>query len=576
MTRRRWALLLGVLVSLVAVFVAGLYAGRWAVKTRMSPRVQQHLAAKDGWVPANTHLVRLEYMTVNLPNAGGWGGGVEALDDERLLYATGHGRFGLITRDGETHALPFAVDMAKDALGRHPVARAKNFNPNWFRVTDISLAKTAQADRFELLVGHHHFDAQRGCVELWLSRAELLARGTSVTLAAPFQKILSTRPCITFESTEVPGNSAFNGWASGGRILRLAGDKTLFSTGDHKWNGLRGYPAVSQSDESTLGKILLVDLKTGESRVLAKGLRNPQGLAMDSAGRIWETEHGPRGGDELNLIREGTDYGWPYATYGTDYGPLPWPHNAVQGRHDGGTPPMYSWTPSIGVSSLIAVRGKEFPLWKDDLLVLSLAHQSIHRLRMRDDRVVYDEPIEFFGYRLRDITEFPDGRLAILTDEGDVLLLRNGDQPDQAPYLDARRQLKRSDDMMPAQREKVVAGAYSNGVAIQPVVTASKSPAHPTPEGYEVFTARCGGCHSIAEGAATIAPSLSGVVGRKIGSTRYPYSNALAGIDATWSSDEAIVFATAPQSVFPGTKMSPVTLSRDEQLKLKAFLETLR
>ena len=573
MNLRRLGILLGVLVAATAVFVAGLYAGRWAVKTRISPRVKQQLAAKDGWTSAPTHLVNLQYLTVNLPNAGGWGGGVEALDDERLLYATGHGKFGLISRDGEVSILPFSVDMALDALRHHPVSQAKNFNPNWFRVTDFSLTKSTPEGRYELLVGHHHFDAQRGCVELWLSRGELASRGASLELVAPFRKVLATQPCITFEGPE--GNWAFNGWASGGRVLRLANSKVLFSTGDHKWNGLRGYPSVSQSDESTLGKILLVDLETQQSRVFAKGFRNPQGLAMDAAGRMWETEHGPRGGDELNLIREGANYGWPNVTYGTDYATLPWPHNAVQGRHDTGTPPTFSWTPSIGVSSLIAVRGGEFPLWKGDLLVLSLINQSIHRLRMREDRVVYDEPIEFFGYRLRDIAEYPDGRLAVLTDEGDVLILRNGDRPGQVPYLDARRQLKRSDDMTVAQREKAVAGAYGDARPTEVQLTARGESSH-IQEGLDVFRARCAACHATGNGAAGIAPNLAGVVGRKVGTTEFAYSRALAGHDATWSSDEAVSFATSPQSVFPGSKMPPISLSADEQQKLKTFLETLR
>ena len=203
-------MLLGVLVGAIAVFAAGLYAGRWAVKTRISPRVKQQLAAKDGWTSSATHLVNLQYLTVNIPNAGGWGGGVEAVDDERLLFGTGHGKFGLINRDGDVSELPFSVDMAMDALSRHPVSGAKNFNPNWFRVTDISLTKSSDG-RYELLVGHHHFDAQRGCIELWLSRGELAARDNSMALITPFRKILATHPCITFVGTDVPNTSAFNG-----------------------------------------------------------------------------------------------------------------------------------------------------------------------------------------------------------------------------------------------------------------------------------------------------------------------------------------------------------------------------
>jgi aldose sugar dehydrogenase len=576
-TYRKPGLWAAAIVALAVMFAAGIGVGRWAVKSQMFPRLRNQLATPETWSVSNTQLVRLEAATIHLPRADGWGGGIKALPDGRIVYATGHGGFGMVGVDGKVTELPFGVDINLDALERHPVFHAPNFNPNWVRVTDIHLTRLDDR-RHELLVGHHHFDAARQCIELWLSRAEIETSGAVISLAAPFRKVMSTAPCISFAGPAAP--DAFAGWSSGGRILSMGNGEVLFSTGDHNWAGVRGYPALAQDEASTLGKILRVNTTTNQVRPFAKGVRNPQGLARDSKGRIWDTEHGPRGGDELNLIVEGGNYGWPNATLGTDYGPLPWPLNPAQGRHDSGTPPVFAWEPSIGVSNLMEVTGDEFPLWRGDLLVLSLAQQTLHRLRLEGDRVLYDEAIPFFGHRLRDLTPLPDGRLAVLTDEGDLLLLRNADRHGRAPYLDARRQFDRSIDMPPEQRARVMAGGY--GAESRPSLpspsTAAIRTASATPQGpgQQVFQSRCARCHSALGDEPGVAPSLAGLVGRRIGSTGYPYSRALLDQPGHWTARDAAEFAVAPSAHFPGAAMAPVAMTSDEQRELAVYLDKLR
>jgi glucose/arabinose dehydrogenase len=116
------------------------------------------------------------------------------------------------------------------------------------------------------------------------------------------------------------------------------------------------------------GKVVAIDLVTKAARIIASGLRNPQGLLAARDGTIWLTEHGPQGGDEINIVREGANYGWPYVTYCTEYGWRPlrnWPLNPVQGRHDGYERPAFVFVPSIGISNLIQPDSREFPLWRD-------------------------------------------------------------------------------------------------------------------------------------------------------------------------------------------------------------------
>jgi aldose sugar dehydrogenase len=568
-------------LATVGIFAIGAFFGRWVVKNDVSPRLRAALSAMlDGsaqrsvgesinWVRKNTLLTRIETFVVSLPKGAGSGGGIQSMDGGRIFYATRSGEFGVIGSDHAVTVLPFKVEMNLDALNRHPVAKLENFDMRWFRVTDINLLKV-DGSHYELIVGHHYFDAQRQCVELRLSRALLNVSGADIALAEPFRTLLTTNPCITFNHAGYEW--AFEGHFSGGRIARLGSSgRLLFSTGDHGWVGLRGYPAVSQDDGSTLGKILLVDVSTNKVEIFAKGLRNPQGLTVDSKGRIWETEQGPRGGDELNLIVKGQNYGWPDSTYGTDYGPLPWPLSSEQGRHSTGGKPQFSWVPDIGVSNLVEVTSDEFPLWRGDLLVASLPGQAIHRLRLEDTRVVYDETISFEGNRLRDIIELPTGGLALLTDLGTVILVRNSDPHSKTPFLDSSRQQRRTVDMSAEERAVAVAGRYSNGAQ----TVAEDSPRLPpaAARGALVFRTHCAGCHSIDTASTLVGPTLKAVVGRTVGATGFAYSGALAGKSDVWSASRIVEFAARPSGMYAGTAMAPIPLTAEERRDLSGYLE---
>jgi aldose sugar dehydrogenase len=149
--------------------------------------------------------------------------------------------------------------------------------------------------------------------------------------------------------------------------------------------------------------------------IYSYGHRNVQGLVFDSAsGRLWSHEHGPRGGDELNLIQRGRNYGWPVATFGVDYsGAKITPYTSRPGMED----PRVDWTPSIAPSGMTQYRGEHFPQWQGDLLVTALVAREVRRIRLDGDRVVGQERLfREIGERLRDIKTAPDGTLYILTD----------------------------------------------------------------------------------------------------------------------------------------------------------------
>ena len=145
--------------------------------------------------------------------------------------------------------------------------------------------------------------------------------------------------------------------------------------------------------------------------VYTYGNRNPQGMTMDPvSGLIWETEHGPRGGDELNLIQSGANYGWPVITYGINYDGKP---ITPISKKEGMSQPVTYWIPSIAPSGLTFVTGDKYPAWKGSLLVGSLRFNHINRCVMKDNKVVSQEKILLNVGRTRNVEMGRDGYIYV-------------------------------------------------------------------------------------------------------------------------------------------------------------------
>ncbi|MEX0605492.1 MAG: PQQ-dependent sugar dehydrogenase [Marinobacter sp.] len=154
------------------------------------------------------------------------------------------------------------------------------------------------------------------------------------------------------------------------------------------------------------------------------GNRNIQGMTVHpETGEVWSHEHGPRGGDEINIIRAGTNYGWPEITYGIDYSGMPITDKTEQ---DGMAQPLHYWDPSIAPSGMAFYTGEDFPAWQGDLFVGALKMQKLVRLSIENGEVTEEEDLlEDFGKRIRDVRMGPDGSLWLLTDgsNGEVIRL---------------------------------------------------------------------------------------------------------------------------------------------------------
>ena len=220
----------------------------------------------------------------------------------------------------------------------------------------------------------------------------------------------------------------------GGRMLLLPDASLLLTSGD-------GYEhrEAAQDINSELGKVLRINSRgaaaqrnpfaaSSRARIWTYGHRNPQGLALDAYNEIvYLSEHGPRGGDEINLLRPGRNYGWPAVTHGVDYsGAYVSPFVTAPDMTD----PIWVWVPSIGPSGLAHYNGELFGAWKDSLLVGALVARDLRRLQLAGGRVVAEEALlGELGERIRDVrvcarTAQRAEEILVLTDGAGGRLLR--------------------------------------------------------------------------------------------------------------------------------------------------------
>lgn len=145
--------------------------------------------------------------------------------------------------------------------------------------------------------------------------------------------------------------------------------------------------------------------------IFSIGHRNPQGLALHpSTGDVWESEHGPLGGDEINIIRPNGHYGWPALSLGKNYD-----GSIISQNHDsvGITKPIYAWTPSIGTCGITFITGKKFKSWSGNLIVAGLASQKLHRCVVKDNKIIQEEIIMKNSGRVRNVIQGPDESLYV-------------------------------------------------------------------------------------------------------------------------------------------------------------------
>ncbi|MBE9608769.1 PQQ-dependent sugar dehydrogenase [Chitinilyticum piscinae] len=324
------------------------------------------------------------------------------LPDGRMLVTERPGRLRLLGRDGLLQPEPVAGTPAVIARGQGGLLDVA-LHPDFVRTGWVYLAYAGAEDRGSST------QVVRG----------KLTDDAGVLRLTQLQQIYRQKPA---------GSSDVHYGA------RLVFDK---QGGLHIAQGERGEMQRAQQLDDLAGKsIRLLDdgryppdnpfagRKGAHPAIYSLGHRNMQGAALNpQTGEIWATEHGPQGGDELNILRAGRNYGWPVITYGANYGSG---SKIGEGTTKAGMEqPIHQWTPSIAPSGLAFYAGSAFPAWRGNLFAGALKYQMLVRLELDGDRVIHEERLLQNRYgRIRDVRTGPDGLIYLLTDEEDGALLR--------------------------------------------------------------------------------------------------------------------------------------------------------
>jgi len=281
-----------------------------------------------------------------------------------------------------------------------------------------------------------HFSTNRRIFFTWFEWADGNDNNTYVASARldVAKGVLSEVKTIFKAVPDLPAKGDISaGTKSGGRVA-IGPDGYLYVTiGDRDGAGASPWD-VAQKLDNDMGKIIRITVDgkpapgnpfTGVPGALpeiwAYGQRSQEGLAFDASGQLWETENGPRGGDELNLIHPGANYGWPVITHGIDYSGKP--VGAGITAKDGMEQPVYYWDPVIAPSGLAFYNGRLFPAWRGSVFVGGLRGMLVDRLTLKGNKVMAEEPLlTDLHQRIRDVRVGPDGAVYVLTDTAGMVI----------------------------------------------------------------------------------------------------------------------------------------------------------
>lgn len=218
----------------------------------------------------------------------------------------------------------------------------------------------------------------------------------------------------------------------GCRMVQAQDDNLFVTLGDHF-----GPKELAQKLDNHIGKIVritpdgaapadnpFIGNRGALPEIWAYGLRNAQGLVFNPAdGKLWEQEHGPMGGDEINIIEKAQNYGWPRVSYGVNYDGTP--VGSGKATMEGVTDPIWHWTPSIAPSGIAFYTGNLIPGWKGSMLNGALKFELLSRLELKGNKILKEERLlQSMRERIRDVRQGPDGAVYLLTDNASGRILR--------------------------------------------------------------------------------------------------------------------------------------------------------
>ena len=391
---------------------------------------------------AYNHII-LDYYTV--PVYSSYGGITQVNND--ILYLSGDSDLFLL-QEQEINNFEFKkisapkIDNKKDIFVKNNEKKVGNYAERFFGIKDILVDSFQGFENKLLFASSLEYNESKDCYTFGVYLTQI--NNSEIFEISEWKNIFSTKKCLTIDLTT---NPRFAAASAGGRIIKLDENHILLSIGDFYADGVNG-PALSQDLTNMYGKMIKINVQNSNNEIFSFGHRNPQGLYIDKNDNIFSTEHGPTYGDELNYISQNNNYGWPLATFGTNYkssdayvkkqaneNKKKWPLDITENSHNSFAKPLFSWGNTIGISNIIVYENNYFSKWNKNLIISTLASNQLIRMNFDYEKqsIIYKENIKI-GKRIRDIFAMDDGRIVLLTDRGkklnenpEILILSNKD-----------------------------------------------------------------------------------------------------------------------------------------------------
>ena len=269
-----------------------------------------------------------------------------------------------------------------------------------FAINDIAvLSESASSAR--LLISYPRLNASRSCVEIAVDELALDRNRERARFVAQW---FVSKPCVPVSAVQ----------HTAGRFEVIDKNSVYLTVGD------LGFTRIGdRKKRGDLGSVFKLTARTAEK--ISQGHRNPQGIVLYNNDTLMVSEHGPRGGDELNIVKKGNDYGWPFVTYGQPYGAGDYVKPTKTGTHEGFVKPITYWVPSIAPTELVQLPNQGWGDWNSALVLGTLREQVLVFIALNQKLEVTSTQQIDVGQRVRDLDVLSDGSLIMSTDAGNLI-----------------------------------------------------------------------------------------------------------------------------------------------------------
>lgn len=352
--------------------------------------------------PAQSAVPGLTITEVDTPQVkvlapnGERGAALAVMADGRLLLGGGGNGSSLFIYD--------PVKKSTTLAGR-AIKATERLNDSRFAITDIGILAES-ATRADLLISFPTYNRTKDCVSVHLYRYTLnLASKISLTRGKLWFK---SNPCVPVSAVQ----------HAAGRLAVIDKKSAYLTIGD------LGYSEIDNINRrGDLGSVFRVSATTREK--ISTGHRNQQGILLIGKD-LYTSEHGPRGGDELNIIEKGVDYGWPAVTYGEPYSSGDYVRPKETGSHDGYRKPLTYWVPSVAPTELVQLSGSQWGAWAGQIVMGTLREESLIFIELLDPKKVGKLTTHPVNERIRDLEIGAQGEMIATTDSGKLLFISIG------------------------------------------------------------------------------------------------------------------------------------------------------